>query len=41
MKAKKKEFILRIHTLGESHLADWLKYKLVSYGSRIDKVVKE
>lgn len=27
LKAKKQEFVLRIHSLGESHLADWWKYK--------------
>lgn len=41
LKIKKDEFVLRIYSLGESHLADWLKYKPDSNGLRIDGVVKK
>ena len=41
LKIKKDEFVLRIYSLRESHLAGWLKYKPDSNGLRIDGVVKK
>lgn len=38
LKARKQKFVLRTHTLGESH---WSNYKADSQGLRIDGVVKK